>query len=240
MKRSTRWGEGSSHDESSLTPSSAFRPRLFMHKVPVQAVNPLVKVCLTAIRGLLCALAIACLAVGATKAEQLAEQAKKAEREGRLVQAYLLYAQAAAEDPTNFTYWERAQALRPNADLLDTTGSKLADLKGVKTDPALFGSIPDAELEQARRPLPPIGLKAATEPRDYDVRGDSKSLWEQVAGMLHLRVLFDPDYRPTAPLRFQLTAAGYKEALLALEAATDSFLSPISGDLIFVANDTSE
>ena len=209
-----------------------------MHRVRPRAVNPLVSLRQKAALVVGCVLWLAGLALGATKAEQLAEQAKKAEKDGENVRAYILYAEAAAADPTNYAYWERAQALRPIADLMDTSGSKLPDLAGVKTDPDLFGSISDVELAQARRPMPPAVLKITTPAQDYDLRGDSRSIWEQVASTLKLRVLFDPQYQPTQPLRFQLSAADYKETLQALEVATGSFLTPISTDLILVANDT--
>ena len=41
-------------------------------------------------------------------------------------------------------------------------------------------------------------------------------------------------------MHFELTDADYKETLRALEAATNSFLSPVTDELIFVANDTTQ
>ncbi len=89
-----------------------------------------------------------------------------------------------------------------------------------------------AAASPARRPQPGR--------RDYDLQGDSKALWEQVAAALHLKVVFDPDYQPTHAFRFELTDADYRDALRALQAATDSFLVPISQRLIFVANDSTQ
>ena len=64
-----------------------------------------------------CALALALLVAGLAEASdkearQCYEQGRKAERKGQLVQAYLLYSQAAAQDPANLEYWLRAQGLR--------------------------------------------------------------------------------------------------------------------------------
>ena len=109
-----------------------------------------------------------------------------------------------------------------------------------KIDRTLFGTITDADLEEARKPLPPTRLQAEPGRRDYDFQGDSKALWEQVAAALHLKVLFDADYKPTRAFRFELTNADYREALHALQAATDSFLVPISQRLIFIANDSTQ
>lgn len=182
-----------------------------------------------------------CLAWAASQAEQLFEQGQKAERAGDPARAYVLYTQAAVADPGNLKYWSRAQALRPVAGLLDVSQAKRGDdLLPEKVDPTLFGHISDRELEEARRPLPPAELKATPGRRDYDLRGDSKSLWEQVAAALHLGIIFDTQYQPTPPLRFELTDADYKETLRALEAATNSFLAPVTDELIFVANDTTQ
>ena len=177
---------------------------------------------------------LATLAWGAVNAEQLYEQARKAEHAGQTVRAYLLYAQAAAADPSNLVYWERAQALRPMASLLKET--QPADALA-KLDSTLFCRITDEELDQARKPLPPAVLKATPGRQHFDLKGDSKAVWEQVAAALHLMVIFDTAYQPVPALRFQLDDADYRDTLRALEAATNSFLTPVSDRLIFVAND---
>ena len=184
--------------------------------------------------GPFCALLLATIAWGAVSAEQLYEQARKAEHSGQTVRAYLLYAQAAAADPSNVAYWERAQALRPMASLLKET--QPADAPA-KLDSTLFGRITDEELDRARKPLPPAVLKATPGRQRFDLKGDSKAVWEQVAAALHLMVIFDTAYQPVPALRFQLDDADYRDTLRALEAATNSFLTPVSERLIFVAND---
>jgi hypothetical protein len=178
------------------------------------------------------------VAWAAVTAEQLYKDAQQAERAGQTARAYVLYAQAAAADPANLSYWERAQALRPIASLLKQTAPPDAGFSPDKIDPTLFGTITDHELDQARKPLPPPQLQATPGRQDFDLRGDSKALWEQVAGAFHLMVVFETQYQPTRTLRFQLTGADYRDALLALEAATNSYLTPVSERLIFVANDT--
>jgi general secretion pathway protein D len=184
----------------------------------------------------------------ATTAEQLFEQAQKAERSGQLVNAYVLYAEAAAANPNNLIYWQHAQALRPTASLMSVGQPKLldvapdlaSDLASDQIDPSLFGRITDQDLEQTRKPLAPVRLKAVPGRNDFDFTGDSKSLWEQLAAALHLRIVFETQYQPTRSLRFQVTDVDYRDALRALEAATSSFLVPVSDQLIFVANDTAQ
>ena len=209
---------------------------MFIHAAAPDIVIILVKLCRFAV-----ALLVASLAWPASKAELLYEQGEKAERAHDPARAYVFYLQAAAADPGNLKYWSRAEALRPVAGLLDVSQAKRGeDLLPDKLDQTVFGRISAEDLEEARKPLPPSKLKATPGKRDYDLRGDSKALWEQVGAALHLDVAFDPQYQPTKPLHFELSAADYRVALRALEAATDSFISPISDQLIFIANDTTQ
>ena len=188
---------------------------------------------------LACAIPLASIAWAApVTAEQLFKDAQKAERAGQILRAYVLYSQAAAADPANVDYWQRAQALRPIASLLKDAEHAAAPMPAEKVDVTLFGNITEQEVDRARKPLPPPKLNGTPGLQDFDLRGDSKSLWEQVAARLHLAVLFDTQYQPTRSIRFQLTAATWRDTLLALEAATNSFLTPVSERLIFVANDS--
>ncbi len=211
--------------------------RVDLHARGAGSVNPLVKVCWSIVLLLIaCAIPLS----AASQAEQLFHQAQKAEHDGEIVKAYLLYAEAAAADPTNIDYWSRAQALRPAASLVGPSPPKAPVFGSDKIDRTLFGTITNADLEQARKPLPPAVLEAEPGRHDYDFQGDSKALWEQVAATLHLKVLFDPDYKPTHAFRFELAEADYRDVLHSLEAATDSFLVPVSPRLIFVANDSTQ
>jgi general secretion pathway protein D len=192
-------------------------------------------------RRVIAALLSCALAWAATNAEQLFLEGQKAERAGDPAKAYSLYLQAATADPGNVKYWTRVQVLRPMAGILDVKEAQNnAGIAPGNLDPTLFGHISDHELAEARQPLPPSELKIAAGKRDYDLRGDSKSLWEQIAVILHLTVIFDTQYQPTHEVHFQLAGADYREALRALEAATNSFIKPVTDQTIFVANDSTQ
>ena len=209
-----------------------------LHVPPHGSVNCHVNFCrLMVFRAVAFALGALALLSAATPAEQLFHQAQKAERAGEIVRAYLLYAEAAAADPTNTDYWARAQRLRPAASLVDASPPKLPELSSDKIDRTLIGSITDEQLEQARALAPPAELDVQPGRRDYDFRGNSQALWEQLAAALNLKVLIDPEYRPTGPIRFQLSNADFHEVFRAMAAATDSFVIPISPRLFMVAND---
>ncbi len=83
-------------------------------------------------------------------------------------------------------------------------------------------------------------LKASPDRKDLDFRGDSRLLFEQVAKSYGLDAVFDGDYQPIAPFRFRLDGVDYREALNALQAATSSFVVPVSERVFLVAKDTTQ
>src|SRR6202030_4455313 len=123
--------------------------QLFIHVPAPHPVRPLVKVCRLLVGGIFVSL----VAWAAVSAEQLFKDAQKAERAGQTSRAYVLYAEAAAADPTNVSYWERAQALRPMASLLKDAERPANPLPADRIDRTLFGSIAEQDLDQARKPL---------------------------------------------------------------------------------------
>jgi len=184
--------------------------------------------------------AIADLLPARDGAGDLLRKAKKAEKAGRVAQAYLLYAEAAALDPAGQTRaWAKSLALRRRA---------LTEIKAMPKDldrgdeeagsSALLGVISPEELEEARHPLPPVTLRASRAIRSFDLRGDARRLYEQVAGAYGLTVVFDGDYTTSKLIRLKIEDAGYREALRILGAATGTFAVPVSERLILVAQDT--
>ena len=89
--------------------------QLFIHATGVHAVKSPVKVC----RLLICGVFVGGGLVWADPipAEQFFKDAKKAERAGQLVKAYLLYAEAAAADPTNSTIGKGCRPCVPSPAL---------------------------------------------------------------------------------------------------------------------------
>ncbi len=195
-------------------------------------------------------LVVPLLCLGADEtAVQLFRDAQKAEKEGQTVRAYLLYSQAAVKDPTNLLYWTKAQALRPIASMAQpeigaAMGSGSSEESASETskaaiDPDIVGTVSEWDiLDAKRRPLPPRDLKAAPGNKDFKLRGDSKSLFEQVGAAFNLLVVFDSSYKPDENIRFEVTGMDYRETLRALEDATNSFVVPAGDRLILVANDT--
>jgi hypothetical protein len=185
----------------------------------------------------------AALPAGADSASDLFRQARKAEQSGEFARAYLLYSQAAVKDPLNPVYWAKSQAVRTRgvlqAKAVPRAGPAVPEPPG---DPAdgdnLLGEISAAEIEEARRPLPPWELAGVPGLKSFDLRGDAKNLFEQVARAYGLEVVFDGEYDAGQPIRFRADEVDFPTALRALGAATNSFLIPIGPRLALVAKDT--
>src|SRR5262249_12413063 len=112
---------------------------------------------------------------------------------------------------------------------------------GADASPELHFDSPTArDWAEARKPLPPKTLGAKPGRQDFDLRGDSKVLFEKVAHAFGLDCVFDGDYQPGHAFSFRLEQADYQEALRALEAATASFVVPLTDKLFLVAKDTQQ
>jgi hypothetical protein len=195
----------------------------------------------------LCALALVWLAGGLAaasdkEARQFYDQGRKAERKGQVIEAYLLYSQAAARDPKIMEYWLRAQGLRVKATLMAREKLPQSGLGPAGT--ALVAKPSEArEPAVEERPGPTAlslpELKATPERRDLDFRGDARTLFAQVVRLYGLEADFDTDY-PTggAAFPFRLSDAGWMDAIRGLEAATASFVVPTSERRLLVVKDT--
>lgn len=184
---------------------------------------------------------VLCTSASSGASEQLLKEAQKADKAGEIVRAYLLYVRAATADPANRDAWARAEALRPAATVLGVKKAEpvtIADPAPAREPAGEEEHISDRELYEARHALPPPELKLAAGRRDFDLRGDPKAVWEQVAKAFGLLVVFDTTYQTSGPMRFRIEDVDGREALEALEAATDSFTVPEAGRLILVARDT--
>jgi general secretion pathway protein D len=191
------------------------------------------------------ALAFACCAAAASSAARLAHEARQAEDEGHLVRAYLLYAEAASLDPKNADYRKERDFLAPVAQLL-TKATVVDDGAAniARSEPQSPDSDPPLERvwNQATDPrdklAPPPKVEAAKALHSFNLRGDEKALFTQVAGAYGVQVVFDPELQPKPELRFAIDDAGFRTAMEGLTNVTDTFVFPISAHAIFVARDT--
>jgi len=179
---------------------------------------------------------------GADEAGKLFEQGRKAEHAGHFAEAYLLYSRASALAPDNQFYRLKTDAVQARAALESPPKVMAAN---ERTDPAtgevtVFDSVTAKDLASERDLRPPVRLEAKPGIRDFDLSGDAKSLWEQVSRAFGLDCVFDGDYQSGSRAHFQLSNVDYRDALHGLEAATGSFLVPVSKRLLLVVKDTEQ
>ena len=176
---------------------------------------------------------------------ELYEQGRAAEKSGHMAQAYLLYMEASAIEPQNRTYWLRGQAVQSRAAM----EAKPAPSRSPDTDiaaaepetPPIHFDPPSAEDQyEVRKLLPPPDLAADRELRDFNLTGDSKKLWEDMAAAYGLSCIFDSDYQPTKSFRFHLGGVDFRAAMYALETATGSFVIPLTDKLFMIAKDSAK
>jgi len=185
-------------------------------------------------RAALICLALALCGLATPDAGRLYRQARLAERQGDAARAYLLYSLAAAQDPGNRTYWVRAQALKPQAA---GQGSAPRSTDGSARD-TMLERITEADLIEARRLLPPPELKLPPGAKTFELRGDGRALFTQLARACSFDLVFDREWQPGPQTRLRIVDTECRQALRQLEAATGSFLVVLGERLILVARDT--
>ena len=181
---------------------------------------------------------MAALAAAGEKGEREARAAQKAENRGDYVDAYLKYSQAVAKDPENAGLWDQARAA---LELASATGQWTAPRESESASTSVPQDLPqltqDDYAEIARlRPPPVLRLKTGT--FDFEVKGDSKALFEQVARTCGVEAVFDGDYQPTKTPVFRMEQVTCREALHAAETVTAAFFITINERALLVAKDT--
>jgi hypothetical protein len=179
-------------------------------------------------------------------AERIAHAAKTAEDNNQIVRAYLLYAAAAARDPQNPGYRANRDALAPAAKLLSKAEIQNADISKEleeiekeavsQTPPLELARRADWERIEDLQPIPKLQPKDTS--ATFDIRGDEKYLFENVAKLYGLRPVFDPQLETHPNLHFNINQADFHTVMEALTAATDTFMFPVSMHDFYVAHDT--
>ena len=180
------------------------------------------------------------------QAAALAKKAKKAAKSRKAADAYLLYSEASALQPSNKKLKQKMEALQSRA-AIESKPVPPADASDDDSDlpsPALtpedvFDSLTAREYAGARHPQSPPQLNARPGTQDFDLTGTARNLFDQVAQRFGIETVYDGDYPPAGPrIRLQLRGIDYREALHDLEALTNSFVIPLSSRLFMVAQDT--
>jgi len=168
-------------------------------------------------------------------AARLFAAGEKAAHSGDRLQAYLLYSQAARLEPGNAVYARKQAELRGAPAL--SRPAVLAPDPAIETVAAQLQAQGIVESGVAAAEPPPV-LELAPGKRSFDLKETAQALFEKIAEAYGIQVVVDAGYTPVSgTITFRIADATAAEALRAVEAATDSFLVPVSTHSIMVARD---
>jgi general secretion pathway protein D len=184
---------------------------------------------------------VACLlAVALAAQEPLGWQAEKAEKEGNLVRAWVLYSQASAMEPKNKKYAAKAASLRDialeRAQVLVTNG-RVAE---VEIDPSIVRPITEDELAEIRRLRMPPLLQPKPGKLRFRSVGPVRTVAEQVLRTCGIDAVFDSAFDATQQVKFDLENIACADAIPALELVGGIFLVPIAETVAMVVRDTAD
>lgn len=177
-------------------------------------------------------------------AKSYAKKAKRARKAGHPAQAYILYSEATALEPNKKAWRIAMQQLQAGAVREEKSSSPAADAPSDTPGPdvparPVFDSMTQREMADARPLEDAERLRPTPGAQEFDLNGDARNLWDTAARRFGLDAVYDSDYPKTGPpIRFRIDRADYRDALHDLEAATSSFVIPLSSRIFMVASDT--
>jgi len=196
------------------------------------------------------------------RAQKAVEKGEKAEAEGRSEEALAAYDEAVRYAPQDMAIVARSVTLRSklvrahvdHAEQLGLGGNvaeAIAELRGAlridATNSVVHERIAQMESMKDDEPLPPRPEPAEGLPEakpqggkhSFDLRGDTKTAYQQVALAYGLKAAFDPDLQARS-VRVRVENVDFKTAMEVLGEQTGTFYRPLDHGLIFVAADTLE
>ena len=192
-------------------------------------------------------------------AQRLLDDGRRAEAAGRFEEALAAYDAAARTDPRNAAALEggallRSRLVHQRVDdaerlaLVGDAGAATAELrKALRLDPgntsvaerltqiAAMAPPPQAPTEPRYAALP--RLKPLAGKRNFDMRGDTQGVYQQLAQSFGLKALFDPEL-PARTIRLRVADVDFATAAGLLTAQTGTFLRAEDASTFFVAADT--
>jgi hypothetical protein len=194
-------------------------------------------------------------------AKKIAELGDKALADGHFDEALNYFQQAARYAPQDTALIERITSMRSKlvrdhvqaaerdalAGHADVATEELA--KALLIDPG--NTIVAERMIQMKamkdEPLAPPDMKIEGMPelrprsgkQNLNLRGDTRSVYEQVGQLFGIKITFDPDL-PARPVRLHTDDVDFSTALKILGIQTGTFFRPLTSNLLFVAQDSVE
>ena len=178
-------------------------------------------------------------ALGADQARSYFDAAIRAQKAGDTLKAYLLAQRAAALEPQNLQFANLKTTLQVRANLPgETDAAPRSRFAASKADLVAIGEITPSEAIEAGESLEPPRLKRSSLKKTFDLRGEARTIIEQVAMAYGIQVVFGGDYQPPPAVTYRMSDAGMEEAFRAMELVTNSFFVPVSDQIMIVERDT--
>lgn len=154
------------------------------------------------------------------------KRAQKLREQGELKEALLLFAKASEIDPSNDL---ARQEIRRTEELIKPPVTSPDD------DHKSHGT-KSRSLEEAEEPVELCDISHLPL-QSLKLTGDAKTIYETVARVAGINVLFDPEYT-SRPLTIDLRGVTLHQALSILSLESRTFWRPVTPNTIFVAADT--
>jgi len=195
------------------------------------------------------------------RAQKAAERGDKAAAAGRFEEALAAYEEAARYTPQDAAIIERSAALRSKLVRAYVEAAERNALAGLLTeateelgaalriDPGntiveeRLGQLtamedsPNAKSTAKISGLPRLQAQAVK--RKLDLRGDTKTVYEQLAALFGVKAAFDPDV-VARNVQLRVDDMDFYTAIALLSGQTGTFWRPLNPTLFFVAPDTAE
>lgn len=172
-------------------------------------------------------------------ANSLVWRAEALEEQGKITEAWFLYAQAANLDPKNLLASGKASQLRSKAlEKASFAAGKDAPVEVNPNDPLV--RITDGDMGDIARLLPPPALEPKPGKITLNLSGDAKTIYQRVLGHFGIDLIFDGDYDNPSDRQVKLEDASFDEALYVVNLVTNSFVNPLSEKLAMIVRDTDQ
>ncbi|HEX7698872.1 MAG TPA: putative Ig domain-containing protein [Candidatus Acidoferrum sp.] len=195
------------------------------------------------------------------RAQKAAERGDQAEAAGRFDEALAAFEEAARYAPQDAAVVERGVALRSKLVRAHVEAAERDALAGhldqateelgaaLQVDPGntivaerltqlkTMDDEPRAGTAAAISGLPRLQPRAGK--RNLDLRGDTKTVYEQLAGLFGIKVTFDPDIN-VRNVRLRVDDVDFYTGMTLLGTQSGAFWRPLNPTTMFVAPDTAE
>lgn len=167
---------------------------------------------------------------------------RKAEKQGRVFDAWAHYAAARAADPNNLDAIRGYEALRIVAAQTLAAGGNLEAAEQLdEPGDYRYGEAPLAVIAPDRRkPIQitePVELEPENKRADFAFKGKASEAYEALAEEFGLRVIMDEDFKGDEVIDAELDFTDFAHAVVLLNDLSGAFIAPITTNLFLVAED---